>query len=330
MIDILAATLDPMLLLFFCIALGFVLHKTHILPDSAGQVMAKLETWVFCPALSFSTMAKFCTPNTIQSHALNISFSIGLVILAISLSILLVRFFVREKNQERGIYAYALAFANSGYMGDPLVQMILGDSMLSYYKLFCLPINIAIFTWGISNLVPSKGKKGDFLKKLLNPSTVAMFVGMAVGLSGVGVYIPSFLSSAIDSLKTCMGPVAMLLVGFTIASYNISEILRNKKVYLASILRLTLLPAILIAALVGFKELLHFCFDLNIGNSVLYLAFFATATPLGLNTIVFPEAYGGNPKTGASMALISHTLCIIFMPIMFVLMTVLFGPCQIL
>lgn len=62
--------------------------------------------------------------------------------------------FVRKKSPERGIYAYALAFANSGYIGDPLVQMIWGDSMLSYYKLYCLPITIGIYTWGISNLVP--------------------------------------------------------------------------------------------------------------------------------------------------------------------------------
>ena len=32
MMSILIATFNPMLLLFFCIALGFVLHKTHLLP----------------------------------------------------------------------------------------------------------------------------------------------------------------------------------------------------------------------------------------------------------------------------------------------------------
>ena len=46
---------------------------------------------------------------------------------------------------------------------------------------------------------------------------------------------------------------------------------------------------------------------------------------LGLNTVVFPEAYGGNPETGASMALISHTLCVITIPIMYSVMTLIFG-----
>ncbi|MBE6629138.1 MAG: hypothetical protein E7629_09455 [Ruminococcaceae bacterium] len=329
MMSILIATLNPMLLLFFCIALGFVLHKTHLLPDSAGQVMAKLENWVFCPALTFSTVVTFCTWSTVSTHAINVGLASVALFVAIGISLILSRVFVRKKSSERGIYAYAMAFANSGYMGDPLVQMLLGDSMLSYYKLYCLPITIGIYTWGVSNLVPSD-KKSNPLKKILNPSTVALAFGVVMGLSGVGAYIPTFLSSAINSLKACMGPVAMLLAGFTIASYNVREILRDKKVYVATLLRLFVIPAIIVAVLFCTKELLNGYFDMHIGNSVLYLGFFATASALGLNTIVFPEAYGGNPKIGASMALISHTLCIVSMPIMYALMTLIFGPCQIL
>ena len=330
MMSILIATFNPMLLLFFCIALGFVLHKTHLLPDSAGQGMAKLENWAFCPALTFSTVVAFCTPSTVSTHAINIGLAAVALFVAVGISMILSRVFVRKKSPERGIYAYALAFANSGYMGDPLVQMLLGDSMLSYYKLYCLPLTIGIYTWGVSNLVPSDKNRGSTLKKILNPSTVALALGVVMGLSGVGAYIPTFLSSAIDSLKACMGPVAMLLAGFTIASYDVGEILKDKKVYAATLLRLFLLPAIIVAVLFGATEVLNSCFAMNIGNGVLYLGFFATASALGLNTIVFPEAYGGNPKIGASMALISHTLCIVSMPIMYALMNLIFGPCQIL
>ncbi len=330
MIATITATLNPMLLLFFCIALGFVLHKTRILPDSAGQVMAKLENWVFCPALTFSTMVTFCTPATVSTHALNICLAAIALAVAIGIAAPLARVFVKKKSPERGVYAYALAFANSGYMGDPLVQMILGDSMLAYYKLYCLPLTIGIYTWGLSNLVPDGEKKSNPLKKIMNPSTIALFAGIAVGLSGAGAYMPTFISSALNSLKSCMGPVAMLLAGFTIASYNVGEILKNKKVYVATLLRLTLLPAIIVATLFGAKELLSLWWNVSIGNSVLFLGFFSTASALGLNTIVFPEAYGGNPKTGASMALISHTLCILSIPLMYALMTLIFGPCQIL
>jgi predicted permease len=65
-------------------------------------------------------------------------------------------------------------------------------------------------------------------------------------------------------------------------------------------------------------------FSLEIGNTVLYFTFFVVATPLGMNTIVFPKAYGGNPKIGASMAMISHTLCVITIPILYALMDLIF------
>jgi len=38
---------------------------------------------------------------------------------------------------------------------------------------------------------------------------------------------------------------------------------------------------------------------------------------LGLNTVVFPAAYDGDTTPGASMALISHVMSIITIPVMF-------------
>ena len=57
MIETFLATINPMLTLFICIVLGFVLTKLKLLPENASKVMAKLETYAFCPALSFYTMA---------------------------------------------------------------------------------------------------------------------------------------------------------------------------------------------------------------------------------------------------------------------------------
>ena len=101
--------------------------------------------------------------------------------------------------------------------------------------------------------------------------------------------------------------------------------LKKRKVYLATALRLLVLPVIGIAFLFALKYLLGALFSLNISNNVLFLAFVATATPIGLNTVVFPEAYGGNSEIGASMTMISHTLCVITSPILYALMVWLFG-----
>ena len=182
MLQTFLATLTPMLTLFLCIAVGFVSAKTKILPDTASKTMAKMETWIFCPALSFMTMVRFCTVDTISTHATNIVMAAISVSVAMIIAIPLAKVFVRENTPERGVYAYALAFANSGYVGDPIVLALFGEEGLAYYKLFCLPLSIVIYTWGISVLTPKTEEKGSTLKRLCNAPTVAMLIGIAVFL----------------------------------------------------------------------------------------------------------------------------------------------------
>ena len=322
------ATLDPMLVMFLCIAIGFILKKCGIMPDGASKVTSKLVTWVFSPALSFGAMVKYCTIEKLSLNATTILLGVFVSLLGLAVAIGLGFLFVRKRSPERGVYMYALAFANLGYVGDPLVLALFGGEMLSLYKIFTVPFSIIIYTWGIGVLTP-KGN-GNPLKRLLNAPTVALLLGIIAGLSGLGGYLPTAINNTLDTLGGCMGPAAMLTAGFIIASYNIREMLKNKKVYIATALRLFVLPTALVCALFGIKELLNTAFDLSIGNTVLYLALFATAAPLGLNTVVFPEAYGGNPKTGASMALISHTLCVLSIPLMYALMTLVFGEIQLI
>ena len=317
-----------MLYLFTCIAIGFALKKTNAIPEGSGPVLAKLENWVFCPALSFMTAATYFKLENLSLHGMNIILSCIVAAFALTIAILLSRVFVREAVYERGVYAYALMFGNFGFVGDPLVIALFGDEFFAYYKLFSLPLSILCYVWGIGVLVPkensSSGAKA-IIKRILTPPTVALFVGIIVGITDTLKFFPEFTLTSLDALKGCMGPVAMILAGITIAGFDVKEMLTNKKVYLATALRLTVLPAVVLSFLWCVIILANKLFNMDIGNHAIFFAFFAYATPLGMNTIVFPQAYGGDPKTGAAMAMISHTLCVISIPIMYSLLTLIIG-----
>lgn len=326
MINTFLAVLSPLSTLFICMGIGFVLSKLDILQNEASKAISKLVVWVFAPALSFITMARYFTVDTIAVNTTNLLLSCIVTAVCVGIAIPLSRLFSKRGSYESGIYKYALAFANCGYMGDPLVQAIFGDEGLSYYKVFTLPILLTIYTWGMTLLVKSeKNGKLDLLKKIMNPSTVAMLAGIIVGLSGVGNNLPAFISSPFDMLKVCMGPMAMILAGVTVAKYNVKNMLTSKRNYAATFLRLLVLPTVILSALWASMTLLRVAFKMEISNSIIHLAFFAVATPLGLNTVVFPEAYGGDPEPGAGMALVSHTLCVITIPLLFTALELIFG-----
>ena len=60
---------------------------------------------------------------------------------------------------------------------------------------------------------------------------------------------------------------------------------------------------------------------LGADEQVMCMTLLATGSALGLNTVVIPAAYGGDTRTGAAMAMISHVLCIVTIPLLYALLT---------
>ena len=311
--DVFLLTLEQMLLMFMLIALGLVLKKSHRLPDNAHTVMSKLVVNAFTPALMLYSQMTKCTVQNFSEHWSLIITGALVALCGVALSYPLSRLFVKQANYQRRVYQYAMSFGNFGFMGNFIVLGVFGSDVFFLYGLFTLGMNILSCSYGLYILIPrSKGESFlPHLKKgLLTPPILSILLGMVLGLTGAGEYLPAFFLKALESAGNCQGPVAMLLAGFVIGGYNIKEMLLNKKVYAASFLRLICLPALAVLAmkLLGADQMTQ------------VLTLIAVGTPLGLNAVVYPSAYGGDPKPGASMAMISHTLSVITIPVMYLLL----------
>ena len=77
-------------------------------------------------------------------------------------------------------------------MGTAIVPEILGDSALYDYMLYILPLNFAVYTWGLMILIPAEEHEHGHLRRLLNPGLVAIYSGAGLGLTGVSKYLPVF------------------------------------------------------------------------------------------------------------------------------------------
>ena len=303
------ATLSPMLVMFVCMVIGFILNRKKLLPENGATVLSKLENYVLVPALIVKTFMENCTVKSLSENYTIILSSLFTLFLALIIAIPLAKAFTKD-SYTINIYRYALSFGNFGFMGNAIVPAILGQGVLYSYMLFTLPLNTAVYTWGVLILIPKGEEKKSVLKCLINPIFISIIIGMILGLTGATPYVPKFITSTVSNLSACMGPLAMVLTGFVVADYDIMSLLKKGRIYIATFLRLILLPTV-------FVWLLSLT---GVSKEILTLAFFAYATPLGLNTVVFPAAYGSDTSTGASMAMISHTLCVLTIPLMFALL----------
>jgi len=299
-------TLNQMAVLFTFILIGFLLKKKQILPPDSAGVLSKLETHIIMPALILNTFITKCTVDIIKSKAPVVLWGVALALISVIAAIPLAVPFAK-KGPLRKIYCYSIAVANSGFMGNAVMIGVFGNDIFFDYLIFTMPINMIIYTWGVSQLIPDGNGKNPLLR-LINPVCMSMVIGAAIGL--LGVRLPAFASTVLSSAAACMAPLAMILTGFTIGGYSLKALLTDKKIYAVTALRLVILP-------VFFVFLFRLC---GMPHDILILALCTVAMPLGLNTVVFPASYGMDTSTGAGMALISHTLSVITIPLCFALL----------
>lgn len=297
-----------MLVMFSFIIIGYLLNKFKIVPNETSLVLSKLENYVLVPSLVMNNFMMNCTTQNIAEKYPLIIYSV--VVLTVALLIAKVLSFAFSKDiYQRNIYKYALTFANYSFMGTAVIKAMYGDEMLFNYLMFVLPLNLMVYTWGMVVLIPRKVGVNP-LKNLLNPVFIGMLIGALFGIFDISKYLPKFFGDTVSLAGSCMAPIAMILTGFIVSNYDIKKLLLQSKVYIATVLRLIVLPAIFVLGLKAFGA----------DKTTLIVTLMAYATPLGLNTIVFPAAYGGDTTIGASMALISHTIAVLTMPLMFAIL----------
>lgn len=310
MLDTFLATVSPMLVMFTCILIGYLLRLGKVLPENAATVLSRLVVYVFAPAQAIFAFVQNCTPESIAAQYKMVLYGTFAVGLGMAIGIPLAKLFAKEINEQK-VYRYALVFANCGFLGNAIVPMILGQEALYCYILFNIPLNIAIYSWGYATLTPQgKEEKRSFWAFLRQPTMIAIAVGLVLGLSGLGKHMPKFATTVLSQLSGCMGPAAMLLTGFVVGGYDIRKLLTKKKVYVAAVLRMIVLPAVHACAL----------YFLGADKQSIILGAIAFGAALGLNTVVVPAAYDGDTHTGAAMALISHGSCVITIPLLYALL----------
>jgi len=294
--------LKQLFVLYTFLAVGFGFGKWRPKQTEHTGLLSFLLVHLLLPAKVFGTFSKNFTVDYIRYNYVTILFSLALLLLLALLAMPLSRLLTKQ-DYERRVYRYSLTISNYAYMGYVLAEELFGEQGLTDLILFCIPFAIYTYTFGYAMLTG----KDKSLRRAINPMTVAILCGMAVGLTGIS--IPAIFTQVLSSASACVGPLSMILTGMTLSTFALRELVSDGRAYLFSALRLLILPL----AVLGFCSLAARTGLMP--DAVLPSAVMMACMPCGLNTIVFPKLVGEDCRIGARLALLTHLFSCLTIPV---------------
>ena len=151
-----------------------------------------------------------------------------------------------EKSGSLNLGVACTAFANTGFVGFPLMEALFGNYGLLLAAVYNLCYNLFFYTYAV--YLFSRKPKFRLLEIFKNPVSVASI--LAIVLFVIPWRMPAFLSETFKLIGDMTVPMSMMVMGSMLASVKIKKLVTDKKAYIVSALRLVVLPAVVMGAIV--------------------------------------------------------------------------------
>ena len=206
---------------------------------------------------------------------------------------------------QRGVWKYALAFPNVGFIGYPVAVALFGDGALFYAAILALPFNLLSYSLGPLLLV---GAARFRWKQLFTPCIVASVLGLVLALTRLRP--PSLVGEMLDFVGDITVPLSLLVVGSLLAGMSAGQVFRSPKLWALTAIRLLALPVALCLILRA----------MGIDSMVLGIAVTQMAMPVAVNGTLLSMEYGGDTECMAQITFLTTAASILTIPIVAVLL----------
>lgn len=228
-----------MLVILFAIAAGYAANRLGYLGGEADQKVSKLLLNITMPAM---IVAAVITGEELPELGTILSIlEVGVVFYLLeAVFALVVPRFLPGTQGQKGVWRYALAFPNVGFIGYPVAVALFGDGALFYAAILALPFNLLSYSLGPLLLA---GAARFRWKQLFTPCIVASVLGLVLALTRLRP--PALVGEMLDFVGDITVPLSLLVVGSLLAGMSAGQVLRSPKLWLLTAIRLLLLPVAL-------------------------------------------------------------------------------------
>ena len=293
---------QTMLKLFLLLILGFVLFKCHIFDEYTNKKISALIINVASPMLIISSIAGIEGSNksiVFMMIGAGILMYIGFIILGKIIN----RIFPFPK-KDWPVYECMVVFANTGFMGYPVLLDVFGQEAVFYASLIHMAFNFFVYTYAIMCL--TKGDDSEFklnFKQLLTPGIILIFVGIFIYL--FDIQLPSVLMDTINSVGSLTAPLSMMMIGSSLAVYPIKDSFTDWRSYVFAFVRLMIVPFVTMIM----------CRLLHIDAYYANITIITNAMPVGSMVLMLATQYNANVKIVTRNIVVSTLLSVITIPI---------------
>ncbi|MBO4496424.1 MAG: AEC family transporter [Clostridiales bacterium] len=286
------------------VALGFFLRKNRVLDE---RMQKGLSDMLLKAILPFSIVA---SANYERSSDLAKGMMAMLVasMLYYAVTLVCMRLLSKRlsmKDKEQRMFVTLTVFANTGFVGFPIMSALYGNKGLLLAVVFNMAYNVFMYTYGV-HLV--SGKTGNWKSVLLNPVTIASLLAILLFVSPV--VLSEYVIGPIRLIGDMTVPLSMILIGSNLAMLPFGRVLGDPKSYIVSAMRLLVIPAVALAAMWGVSQLV------TIDPTTAAVFVLMCALPCGSMNVIFSEKYNCAPDFAARATVQSMLLSMISLPTM--------------
>lgn len=286
--------------------IGFVLAKKKVIDDRGRKTLNDLLLKAVLPFTIISSSQYTFSIDMMRSIGA-VALGAGLYYLLTLIILRIVIFRTKIADAERRVFITTAVFANTGFVGMPIMYSLFGDPGLLLAAIYNLIYNVFFYTYGVHLL---SGKKPT-VSEYLNPVSIASV--MAIALFIVPWRAPASLVNAINLVGNMTFPLSMIIMGSTLYTIDIKKLFADGKSYVVCFLRLILFPALMTLAMILVKRFVP------ILDATLITLIIMTALPSGTMSVIYSERYDCAPKFCARTVSLTLLFMVVTLPIMIAL-----------
>ncbi len=295
------------------VIVGVVATKAKIITESVKNGIADVVFDITLPLLIITTFARIeINPIIIKNSGFVFLFTY------ISLGIMYVAGDVfakisKLKGNQRAVFINHHMFGNIVFLGFPLMDALFpGGEGLLYAAIYHLASNSIMWTFGVWVFLKGKGgSKKEVWKNMLNPNTIAFFIGLL--LMFLKIRMPDIVFEPLNGLGKSTIYLSMLYIGAMLAYTSIKGILHKPYLFILSFNKLFLVPAIIAFVIYALSYWLFPSFG-EISRKVLILE---ASMPCMATIVVMARKFGSDDKFATENVFVSTLMSIVSIPIVY-------------